>query len=493
MSKKILVYHPKLFYRNFISDILFKEGINVETVESIKLLLKKINELNPNGLIIDVDELGEKDLAFLEYLKKSFPNIPIIVLIDSSKRDYAVRYLRIGAIDCLEKPLRREDLLNAVRKIIVLEKHKKEKNINSIERLISLIESSEKISKLARKKVPLQLKSPQKDLVQSVLETISLLFNAEKVSISWLDMDKRKYYVIACAGICIDVSLMKPKAIGEGIIGYVADKKEAILVEDINKDPRFIASPYRKQYKSDSFMCGPIFLNGEVTAVVSVSDRKDGLNFTEEDFVIFKSFLTQLSLIFQTNHLIDEFEKNAKRFEMYYDLSDHIINLVETSEIIKNLLLSLCKHFTAKGCALYLIDENREYIVKEYSVGINVKDRAEFYEHLGDFFSHIQSSLLDKDVNKLIQTLFVDEKFVNALTIPVKLKNFPLGFILVLDFKLEYVDEKMLEDVSRLFSVAIKNDWLYKNLTKTVDELVETNRKLKIIMEKNKENMEINF
>lgn len=299
-------------------------------------------------------------------------------------------------------------------------------------------------------------------------------------------MDKRKYYVIACAGICIDVALMKPKAMGEGIIGYVADKKEAVLVEDITKDDRFIVSPYKKQYKSNSFMCGPIFIDGEVNAVVSVSDRKDGAVFTEEDLVIFKSFLNQLSFVFQTNQLIEELEKNSKRFEIYYDLSDYIINLVETSEILKNLLISISKHFSAKGCAIYLIDENREFIAEETSIGVKFKSKVQFYDHLGDFLSRAQSSLLNKDLVKLMETLFLEEKIINAVTVPIMLKNFPLGFVLIIDFKVDEIDEKMLEDISRLFSVAIKNDWLYKSLTKTVDELVETNKTLTLLMEKYK-------
>ncbi|MCX7990529.1 MAG: GAF domain-containing protein [Proteobacteria bacterium] len=486
MSEKILVYHPKVFYRNFIYETLNKEGISVETVESIKLLLKNIDDIKPQAVIVDVDELGTKDLAFVEYLRKNFPNTAIIVLLSSDRREYAVRYLRMGAIDCLEKPLKKEELIASASKAIKIEKHKKEKSVASIDRLISLAESSEKISKLAHKKFAFKLRSPQRDLVQSVLDTISLLFNAEKVSISWLDMDKRKYYVVACAGICVDVTLMKPKAMGEGIIGYVADKKEAVLVKDINKDDRFPVSPYKKQYKGNSFLCGPIFIDDEVVAVVSVSDRKDGSVFTEEDLIIFKSFLTQLSFVFKTNQLIEELEKNSKRFEIYYDLSDYIINLVETSEILKNLLFSVSKHFTAKGSAIYLIDENREFIVKESSVGSKFRDKVDFYDHLGDFLSKIQSSLVNKDVTKLMEALFVEEKINDAITVPITLKNFPLGFLVITDFKLENIDDKMLKDISRLFSVAIKNDWLYKNLTKTVDELVETNKALSLLMEKYK-------
>lgn len=486
MKEKIIVYHPKIFYRSFIAEALNKEDIDVEAVESLKLLVKEIEGLKPQAVIVDVEELGSKDLAFIDYLKKSFPTLAIITMINSDKREYAVRYLKMGAIDCIEKPIKKEELINAVKKAISIDRRKKEKSLTSIDRLIALAESSERLSKIGKKRAPIRLISPQSELVQSVLDTISLLFNAEKVSLSWLDMEKRKYYVLACAGISIDISLLKPKAMGEGIIGYVADKKEAVLVKDITKDSRFIQSPYKKQYKSNSFMCGPIFDDGEVVAVVSVSDRKDGSVFLEEDLIIFRSFLNQLSYVFKTNHLIEELERNSKRFELYHELSDFIINLVETQEILKNLLLSISKHFIAKGCAIYIIDENREFITREASLGLRFREKVQFYDHLGEFISKVQSSLINRDIAKLMETLFVEEKIVNAITIPISLKNFPLGFLLIVDFKIDEIDEKMLLDISRLFSVAIKNDWLYKNLNKTVDELVETNRALTLLMQKYK-------
>ncbi len=491
MSKRILIYHPKVFYRTFIGDLLKKEGIDCEAFESVNLLLKSMSENTPQGIIVDVEELGDKDLAFIEFVRKKFPQVAVIVVIGGEKREYASRYLKMGAIDCIEKPIKKEELLSAVRKISNIEKQRKE-NINpSVERLMALSETTERLSKIARKKIPIKLSYPQSELVQSILDTILMLFNAEKVSLSWLDMDKRKYYVIACSGLCEDISRLKPKAMGEGIIGYVADKKEAVLVKDISRDVRFSESPYKRQYKSGSFMCGPIFLDGDVVATISVSDKKDRSHFTEEDLFLFKSFLNQLSYVFKTNLLMEELEKNTKRFELYYELSDHIINLVESNEILSNLISSVLKHFLAEGGAIYIIDENREFIVKESSLGLRFKERVQFYEHVSEFLSQIQISLNSKDLTRLIETLFLEEKISNAITIPIFLKSFPLGFLVIINSRLKDFDENMLMDLSRLFSVAIKNDWLYKNLNKTVDELVETNKKLTLLMKKYKENNEI--
>ncbi len=487
MSSRILVYHPKVFYRTLIGDLLKKEGIEFEAFDNVNLLLKNMSGLTPQGVIVDVEELGEKDLAFIDFVRKKFPSVSVVVIIGAEKREYASRYLKMGAVDCIEKPVNKEDLLSAVKKIVNLEKHKKEKTNPSIDRLISLGETTEKLTKSIKKKMPIKLTYPHSELVQSILETISVLFNAEKVSLSWLDMDQRKYYVIACAGLCEDISKLKPKAMGEGIIGYVADRKEAVLVKDISKDSRFSESPYKKQYKSGSFMCGPVFLDGEVIAAVSISDKKGEEIFTEEDLILFKSFLNQLSYVFRIHLLMEELERNNNRFEIYHELSDHIINLVESGEILSNLISSVLKHFSAQGAAIYIIDENREYVVKESSFGLRFKDRIQFYEHVTEFLSKLQISFNNKDLTRLIETLFLDEKIVNAVTVPIFLKSFPLGFLIIINSKFKDFDEKMLSDLSRLFSVAIKNDWLYKNLNKTVDELVETNRQLTLLTKKYKE------
>jgi len=69
-------------------------------------------------------------------------------------------------------------------------------------------------------------------------------------------------------------------SIGEGVSGYVALKKEPLLVSDLAQDASLVP---REGSSPGTFMSCPILNGSSVLAVVNVSGRKDGRSFRPED------------------------------------------------------------------------------------------------------------------------------------------------------------------------------------------------------------------
>lgn len=477
-KSKIVIYEPKLFYRSLIVDILEREECEIFVSENLKSLVASIYEFSPDLILINLVGLEDKDVEFLMALKKSFPTLPVIALVDADKKELVVKYVRTGVFDCVAKPILKEELILAVKKAEEFTYYKKEE-VARLNRLKKLAHGSEKIYHFmkSRRDIKMPLNYPGDKLVQSILDSISIVLDAEKVSISWLDTKKKTYQVIACAGHCVDIKMFKPRAVGEGIIGYVANNRETIYVKDIGKDKRFNVSSFKDQYKSGSFLCGPIIIADEVAAVLSVSDRKDGKPFSEEDFFVFKTFLVQITYAIETGLMIGTLEANNSKLKIYKDIAEHIVNLVEAGDILKNILQTVSQYFNAKAACLYIMDENREYLINEGWYGMDFKEKVSFLDSHNQLLTKIHNSK-DKEIAKLLTILTNHTGLGNFFTIPIKLKDFPLGFLLVVNMKEDVVDEVMLDDISKLVSVAFKNNWLYKNLCIIADELVKTNKDL---------------
>ncbi len=71
--------------------------------------------------------------------------------------------------------------------------------------------------------------------------------------------------------------------LGHGIAGSVASLRQAVLVKDIRKDSRFTPQPFH-HYDTHSFICIPLTSPEGLIGVVSVSDKKTGQAFSDEDF-----------------------------------------------------------------------------------------------------------------------------------------------------------------------------------------------------------------
>lgn len=485
LKGKILVFEPQVFYSSYIEDILKIEGFQVKCLKSTKDVVPAIKEGFYDVLIADISNFKEKDVGFLEILKKSFPTLPIITLVSSEKKDLVVRYIRLGVFDCIEKPIIREELIFSVQRAIQFSYYRREEK-ERITRLKRLAEGSETLLEASRlKDVNIPLKYPGSMLIQSILDSIVIAFDAEKVSLSWLDESKKKYFVVACAGYCMDIKLFAPRKIGEGVLGYVAHKKEAVYVTDITKDGRFSSSPFKKQYKSSSFMCGPVMLNKEVVAIVSVSDRKDDKPYREEDFFLFKSFLAQITFALESTTLINNLEHNYERLSVYKELSTLIINLVDAGEIINKMAQVISKNTGASGCAFYVLDENKENFLCEGSYGLKFKENFVYHDFLNKFLEGTQNSTRAKSLFKALSNFISGVELKNFVSFPIFLKNFPLGFLLLVNVNRDKdIDSDTMSDICQLVSIAFKNNWLYKNLCDTADELVKANRELEELNEK---------
>lgn len=475
----IFVYDRDIFYSTFIEDVLRGEKYKVIKANNTGEIIEIIKNNLPHVVLCDVSELGDGDLEFLGTLKKTYPTLPIISIVSSDRKELVVRYIRAGVFDCIEKPIIKEELLLSVKKAIEFSIYKIEE-LERFSKINKIAKGTETLLQASRKTLPnLPLKYPGSMLIQSILNSIEIAFDAEKVSLSWLDREKKKYYVVACAGYCMDIKLFKPRSIGEGIVGYVAHTKEPIYVPDITKDIRFKTSPFKNQYKGSSFMCGPVVLNNEVVAVVSVSDRKIPKPYTEEDFVLFKSFISQISFALESSYMISFLESSFKRLNIYKEISSLIVDIVDTADILNKILVSVTKYLNAEGSALYVIDENKENFLLEAKSFLQFKEKFVYHELLEKLLNSPQDGGSSKALFNAVSKFVENASTKNFVSIPIYMKNFPLGFLLFINLSdKESFDYETMQDICKLISVAFKNNWLYKNLCITADELVRVNREL---------------
>lgn len=475
----VLVYDSEFFYSTYIEDVLHGERYRVIKASIINEIPELIKNASPYVVLCDVSELNDGDLEFLGMIKKNFPTLPVISIVSSDKKESVVRYIKAGVFDCIEKPIIKEELILSVRKAIEFTIYKREE-IERVSKIKKIVKGTETLIQASRKRLPkLPLKYPGSMLIQSILDSIVIAFDAEKVSLSWLDREKGKYYVVACAGYCMDIKLFKPRSIGEGIVGYVANTKEAIYVPDISMDERFKTSPFKDQYKSSSFMCGPVILNNEVVAIVSVSDRKIPKPYTEEDFILFKSFIAQISFAIESTHMISFLEASFRRLNIYKEISSLIVDMVDTGDILNKILVSLTRYLNAQGSALYVIDENKDNFILEAKSFLQFKEKFIYHELLEKLLNSPQDHKSSKALFNAVSKFVDDALIKNFISFPVYMRNFPLGFLLFINLSdKESIDYDTMQDICKLISVALKNNWLYKNLCITADELVRVNREL---------------
>jgi two-component system, NtrC family, nitrogen regulation response regulator NtrX len=128
MINNILVVDDDEDIRISIAGLLEDENYEVRTVENSDNALAAINKKVPDLLLLDI-WLENSKLNGLELLKEiqvKFINIPCVMISGHGNIDIAVKAIRNGASDYIEKPFETERLLITIERVLELSKLKKE-------------------------------------------------------------------------------------------------------------------------------------------------------------------------------------------------------------------------------------------------------------------------------------------------------------------------------------------------------------------------------
>lgn len=146
-------------------------------------------------------------------------------------------------------------------------------------------------------------------LVSKVMNFAQRLVDADRASLFLVDSRSKELYATIFDVGCDDKTMKKEKEneknkatteirfpLGTGIAGQVAMTGEILNIMDAYADPRFNRSiDQLTGYKTESILCMPIFIRGNVIGVVQMVNKHTGY-FNKEDEEAFEMFAVYCGL-----------------------------------------------------------------------------------------------------------------------------------------------------------------------------------------------------
>ena len=118
--------HPDV--RDGLKSLFESVGLRSETFGSAAEFLKGWRADQPSCLVLDVRLPGLSGLDFQTELLKAQIDTPIIFITGHGDIPMSVKAMKAGAIEFLTKPLREQDLLDAVRLALDADRARREQN-----------------------------------------------------------------------------------------------------------------------------------------------------------------------------------------------------------------------------------------------------------------------------------------------------------------------------------------------------------------------------
>ena len=451
MSTEILIIDDNPDIRNILNDLISEAGHKTRLAANYNQALTEIDKKLPDVAIIDVKlDKGDNDgIELLSHIKNKNKDIPVIIISGHANIEMAIKSLKNGAFEFIEKPFDHERLMNFINRAVEnfsLKNQNKEletklfHSFDLIGNSPNLIKIKDQINKLSISESRIFISGPTgsgKELVARKIHKLS---------------KRNENPFIILNGALLDVKKYEQELFGEelkdGSISYGALEKASggfLLIDEVTEIPLETQSKILRVLIDQKFkrINGTHDINVDVRIICSSSrDIKNEIqvgNFREDLFHRLNVF--QIDIDPLTNRpsdiplLIDYFSKkisetyNLKKLQI--DTDSHTLinyewpgnvrelrNLIEriailspdtkdkVSNIIKESIRSNNNYdFNVENTLSIPLKEARENFEKEYlttqlkKFGGNISQTAKFVGMERSALHRKLKSLGVKDLN----------------------------------------------------------------------------------------------
>ncbi len=243
MSSEILIIDDNPDIRLILKDLIDEAGFKTRVAANYNQALSEIDKKLPDVAIIDVKlDKGDNDgIELLTHIKKKNKDIPVIIISGHANIEMAIKSLKSGAFEFIEKPFDRERLMNFVNRAVENYKLKYEnKNLQTqlfhsfdlVGNSQNIVKIRDQIEKLSNSESRIFINGPTgsgKELVARKIHKIS---------------NRKKGPFIVLNGALLDVKKYELELFGEeknnGSITYGSLEKSSggvLLIDEVTEIP----------------------------------------------------------------------------------------------------------------------------------------------------------------------------------------------------------------------------------------------------------------
>jgi len=120
MSIEILIIDDNADIRNILNDLISDAGYKTRVAANYNQALTEIDKKLPDVAIIDVKlDKGDNDgIELLSHIKKKNKDVPVIIISGHANIEMAIKSLKSGAFEFIQKPFDQERLMNFINRAV---------------------------------------------------------------------------------------------------------------------------------------------------------------------------------------------------------------------------------------------------------------------------------------------------------------------------------------------------------------------------------------
>ncbi len=148
-----------------------------------------------------------------------------------------------------------------------------------------------------------------------ITDHITRLLGVAATSVVLYDKARNDLWFAAASGEGSDYVRDMRLAMGQGVVGWVAQHGEPTLVPDVSKDPRWFSNfDQESNFTTRSILCVPLQAKGQTIGAIEAMNKEKGL-FNQEDLRLLTSLAAPAATAIENAQLYEELRLGMRRLE----------------------------------------------------------------------------------------------------------------------------------------------------------------------------------
>lgn len=143
---------------------------------------------------------------------------------------------------------------------------------------------------------------------------------------------------------------------GRGVLGLLIDHPEVIRLDDLSQHPEAVGFPANHP-PMKSFLGVPIRVRDEIFGNLYLTEKKNGLQFTEDDEVVTKALASAAGIAIENSRLYEESRVRQEWMEAMRDISTELLAGTRTADVLQ-MVSRRALHLTTSDVAFIAVPDD---------------------------------------------------------------------------------------------------------------------------------------
>lgn len=455
--EKILVVDDKLKMCQSLKTLLTQEGYQVKTIQDGKKAIQEIKEKDFDLVISDIKMPGCSGMDILKAAKSKDKEALVILMTGFGSLESAVSAINQGAYDYLLKPVDFEELELAIRRGLERKRLNLAKN--------NLLKELKIKNKLLKKRVgelnalyqsakSLSSTENLEALLKKIIQLATSVIGAKIGSVMLLDKEEKVLRISAAIGLEPGIIKRTKLSLGKSIAGWVAEKKTPLMVENVEKDPRF-KRINKEKYETKSLLSVPLLVKESVLGVINLADKTGGKVFTQDDLRLLTTFASQAAIAIDDAYHFDDKKKKIEELSVLYQIASSLSKMEDFEEIFRQTFQGIRKIMNVDFCGWFDFNEREKKLNLSFWQEKDKKDVPRGVEIKVEEDDLFGSQKVNQKIKTKLQELNLLSLNLNTFTsVPIITEGVTHGMVCVGNFMDKPLSQEEVNIISIIASQA---------------------------------------